>query len=59
MQAIGAILLILIIYLLYQLIVFLFNSGLLLITVLVLLGIFILWIFIGADNAVKKEKKEN
>ena len=58
MQAIGAILLILIIYLLYQLIVFLFNSGLLLITVLVLLGIFILWIFIGADNAVKKEKRE-
>ena len=58
MQAIGAILLILIIYLLYQLIVILFNSGLLLIKVLVLLGIFILWIFIGSDNAVKKEKKE-
>ena len=58
MQAIGAILLILIIYLLYQLVVFLFNSGLLLITVVVLLVIFILLVFIGADNAVKKEKKE-
>ena len=58
MQAIGAILLILIIYLLYQLVVFLFNSGLLLITVIILLVIFILWIFIGADNAIKKEKKE-
>ena len=53
-----AIILIVVLYLLYQLVVFLFNSGLLLITVLVLLGIFILWIFIGADNAVKKEKKE-
>ena len=53
-----AIILIFVLYLLYQLVVFLFNSGLLLITVLVLLGIFILWIFIGSDNAVKKEKKE-
>ena len=53
-----AIILIVVLYLLYQLVVFLFNSGLLLITVLVLLGIFILWIFIGSDNAVKKEKKE-
>ena len=53
-----AIILIVILYLLYQLVVFLFNSGLLLITVIILLAIFILWIFIGADNAVKKEKKE-
>ena len=53
-----AIILIVVLYLLYQLVVFLFNSGLLLITVLVLLGIFILWIFIESDNAVKKEKKE-
>ena len=53
-----AIILIVVLYLLYQLVVFLFNSGLLLITVIILLAIFILWIFIGADNAVKKEKKE-
>ena len=53
-----AIILIVVLYLLYQLVVFLFNSGLLLITVIILLAIFILWIFIGADNAVKKEEKE-
>ena len=53
-----AIILIVVLYLLYQLVVFLFNSGLLLITVIILLAIFILWIFIGADNTVKKEKKE-
>ena len=58
MQAIGATLLILIIYLLYQLVVFLFNSGLLLITVIILLAIFILWIFIGADNAIEKKKEK-
>ena len=53
-----AIVLIVVLYLLYQLVVFLFNSGLLLITVIILLTIFILWIFIGADNAVNKEEKE-
>ena len=53
-----AIVLIVVLYLLYQLVVFLFNSGLLLITVIILLAIFILWIYIGASNAVNKEKKE-
>ena len=53
-----AIVLIVVLYLLYQLVVFLFNSGLLLITVIILLAIFILWIYIGANNAVNKEKWE-
>ena len=53
-----AIILIVVLYLLYQLVVFLFNSGLLLITVIILLAIFILWIFIGANNVVNKEKWE-
>ena len=55
MQAIVSIV---VLYLLYQLVVFLFNSGLLLITVIILLAIFILWIYVGTNNAVNKEKCE-
>ncbi len=56
MEAIGAIFVILIIYLLYQLVMFLFNSGLLLIAAIILILVFFIVVFLPGNIDEKKKK---